>query len=247
MNRSLILTQTLALAGTLLAASSPAGSQPAPAAGRGDRERVISVTGQGEVRVAPDTVDLMLGVEQQEPAAREAMEKVSRTMQAIVERLRREGVPERSLRTATLRLEPVYEQPRPGQGTTRLAGYRAANTLTVTLTDVRRAGPILDAGVAAGANQVLGIVFRVANDLPSRLAALKAASEEARAKARAIAESFGATLGRLESVSESAATIPGPRYEGVALRADAGGGTPVQPGEITVRADLVARYRIEGG
>jgi len=209
-------------------------------------ERVITVTGQGEVQAAPDTVDVMMGVEHQESTARQAMERVSRAMQALLDALRRESVPERSIRTATIRLEPVYQQPEPGRGQPRLIGYRASNTVTVTLSDVRRAGPVLDAGLAAGANQVLGIVFRLADELPSRLAALKAATEQARAKARTLAESFGVPLGRLEGVSESAGAVPMPHFEALAARAG-DVGVPVQPGEITVRAMVTARYRIEGG
>jgi uncharacterized protein YggE len=209
-------------------------------------ERVIAVTGEGEISVKPDTVDVMLGVEHQASSAREAIERTSRAMQAVIERLRREGVPERSIRTATLRLDPVYQQPEQGRSEPRLVGYRASNNVTVTLSDVQRAGPVLDAALSAGANQVQGIAFRLADELPHRLAALKKASDQARTKARAVAEGFGVTLGRLESVSESATVIPGPRYEAFAARAG-GGGVPVQPGEITVRAEVTARYRIEGG
>jgi uncharacterized protein YggE len=207
---------------------------------------VIAVTGQGEVQVAPDTVDVRLGVEHQANTAREAMERTSRAVQAVIERLRREGVPERAIRTDTLRLDPVYDQPQQGRGEPRLVGYRASNILTVTLSEVRRAGPVLDAGLAAGANQVQGIHFRLADDLPPRLDALKRASDEAQAKARALAESMRLGLGRVESVAESAGVVPVPHhFEAMAARG--GGGVPVQPGEITVRAEVTVRYRIEGG
>lgn len=220
----------------------PAWGQPPP-----PPERLIAVSGHAEVRVAPDTVDVTLGVENQDKSAREAMERTSRAMQAVIDRLRREGVPERAIRTATLRLDPVYDQPEPGRDAPRLAGYRASNTVTITLSDVRRAGPVLDAGLAAGANQIQGILFRLADDLPHRLTALKAASDVARAKARALAEGFGVSLGRLESVSESAAVIPMTQHETLAFARGAAADVPVQPGELTVRADVTARYRIEGG
>ena len=58
---------------------------------------------------------------------------------------------------------------------------------------------------------------------------------------------FGVSLGRLESVSESAAVIPMPQHESFALARGGGADVPVQPGELTVRADVTARYRIEGG
>jgi hypothetical protein len=68
---------------------------------------------------------------------------------------------------------------------------RSLNRLTVTLEDVTCAGPVVDAGLEAGAHQLQGSHFRVANDLPLRLEALKAAVAEAHAKARAIARQPG--------------------------------------------------------
>jgi uncharacterized protein len=231
MKRYLVLTVIA------LALRAPAWSQPPPM----PPERALTVAGRAEIQVAPDTVDIQLGVENQAPTAREAMERTNRAMQAIIERLRRAEVPERSIRTATLRLEPVYESP-PGREV-RLVGYRAANILTVTLKDVTRAGPVLDAGLEAGANRLVGIQFRLANDLPARLEALKAATAEAQAKARAIAASLDVSLGPVENVTESAEVVPIPRFEAMAARAMTSS-TPVQAGDITVHADVSVRYRI---
>jgi uncharacterized protein len=224
--------------GIALALRAPAWSQPPPM----PPERALTVSGRAEIQVAPDTVDVQLGVENQAPTAREAMERTNRAMQAVIERLRRAEVPERSLRTATLRLEPVYESP-PNRPELRLVGYRAANILTVTLRDVTRAGPVLDAGLEAGANRLLGIQFRLANDLPARLEALKAATAEAQAKARAIAASLDVSLGSVENVTESADVVPIPRFEAMAARAMASS-TPVQAGDITVHGQVTVRYQI---
>jgi len=232
------MKQFLVLTAIALALRAPAWSQPPPM----PPERALTVAGRAEIQVAPDTVDIQLGVENQAPTAREAMERTNRAMQAVIERLRRAEVPERSIRTATLRLEPVYESP-PGRQEVRLVGYRAANILTVTLKDVTRAGPVLDAGLEAGANRLVGIQFRLANDLPARLEALKAATAEAQAKARAIAASLDVSLGLVENVTESAEVVPIPRFEAMAARAMTSS-TPVQAGDITVHAEVSVRYRI---
>jgi uncharacterized protein len=231
MSRSLILT-TIALA-----LQATAWSQPPPM----PPERALTVTGRAEVQATPDIVEVQLGVENQASTAREAMERTNRAMQAVTERLRRAEVPERSMRTATLRLEPVYESV-PNRTELRLVGYRATNILTITLKDVTRAGPVLDAGLEAGANRLLGIQFRLANDLPARLDALKAATAEAQAKARAIAASLDVGLGPVDNVVESAAVEYIPR-EALMARA-VGGGVPVQAGDITVRGEVTVRYRI---
>jgi uncharacterized protein YggE len=222
-----------------LACAAPAWSQFPPA------KRVIAVTGRAEVQVAPDTVDVQLGVEHEAPTVREAMEQTGRAMQAIVDRLRQDGVPDRSVRTAALRLVSVHEG---GLGTNRprrLVGYTARNTLTVTLSDVTRAGPIVAAAVDAGANQVEGMEFRVANDAPLREQALKAALAKARDTARAIATEMKVSLGRVESVNQSFYDMPGGGFMGGGY----GGAppVPVQPGEITIGVHVNVQYQIGKG
>jgi hypothetical protein len=229
------ITSVLALAAFVNAAA--AWGQPM------STERVITVTGRAEVQVAPDIVEVQLGVEQQSPTAREAMEKTSRAMQAVLERLRGARVPNSQIRTATLRLEPIYDTGRGmEQHEPRLVGYRASNTVRVTLKDVSRAGPVLDAALEGGANRLVGLQFRLADDLPPRLEALKSASTEAQKKARAIAETLGLSLSRVDSVTESAEVTP-LRFEAATLAARTAA-VPVQPGEITVRAEVILRYRI---
>ena len=74
-----------------------------------------------------------------------------------------------------------------------------------------------------------------------RVQALRQASAEARTKAQAIAEALGVHLGNLLEASEAGVEVTPPRpvfFERAA--------TPIQPGEMTVRATVTVHYAISG-
>jgi uncharacterized protein YggE len=165
-------------------------------------------------------------------------------MQHVVQALRRLNIPQNRIGTERLDLSPVYEQPRPGQETRpRLTGYRASNIVRVELDDLARLGPVIDAAVGAGANDVEGIQFTITNEAPHRMEALRQASQEARTKAQAIAEALGVRLSGLLEASEGGVEVVPPRP--LAFERGAIAATPVQPGEMTVRATVTVRYTFE--
>ena len=198
----------------------------------------IAAQGTAEVRATPDRAVVRSGVQFDAPEAQAAQGRVSEAMQQVIQDLRRLDISENCIATERLDLSPVYEQ----KGRTRLAGYHASNVVRVELDDLARLGPVIDAAVGAGANNVEGIQFTVANEAPFRSQALRQASEEARAKAQAIAEALGVHLGDLIEASEGGVEVTWPhivtpgRFDGAL--------TPVQPGEITVRTTVTVHYAI---
>jgi uncharacterized protein YggE len=224
---------SLALAPMAWAAQAP----PAPPA--------VVVTGQGVVSAAPDQVLLRLGASLQARQADAAQSQVNEIVQRTLEALRRLGIPAAEIRSVGLTLSPVYEQvdPRTRPGAPRVAGYRAAHTLQVLLHEVRRAGEVLDAAVAAGANQIEDPVFRLADEGRARQEALRLAVRDARAKAEAIAEAMGVRLVGVIEVTEGPVAIQRPRME-ARLAAAPDAGTPVEPGQVRVEAAVTVRYRI---
>lgn len=229
----LVLMVGLALARAAQAAQAP----PAPPA--------VVVTGQGVVAAAPDQVVLRVGASVQARQADAAQGQVNEIVQRTLEALRRLNVPAAQVKSVGLTLSPVYEQtdPRTRPGAPRVAGYRAGHTLQVTLQEVRRAGELLDAAVAAGANQIEDPVFRLADEGRARQEALRLAVREARAKAEAIAEAMGVRLLGVMEVTEGPVTIQRPRFE-ARLAAAPDAGTPVEPGQVRVEAAVTVRYRI---
>jgi len=214
----------------------------------------ITVQGDAEVRRVPDEASVRLGVVAQEPTAQAAQAGANRTAQAILAAVRELGVPDQAIQTSRLVLYPVYSQPprtmRPDQEdfVPEIVAYTASNTVSVRLSDLAKVGPVIDAGIGAGANQVEGVDFRLRDDTAARAEALAAAVAEARGEAEAIARALGVTLGSVLSADEGRVQIAYPQMERAAFAMDAAAAsTPVSPGDITVNATVTVRYRITAG
>lgn len=103
---------------------------------------------------------------------------------------------------------------------------------------------MIDAGVEAGATDLQALRFGLADDGPIRRQALQQAAREVRAKAEAIAGAVGVSLGELLEVNEASPGIIPVRDFAVAGEALRAAPTPVEPGELTIRAMVTVRYRI---
>ncbi len=206
----------------------------------------LAVTGHGVVSAAPDQVVLRLGAAVEARQAELAQTQASEIMRRVVEALRARGLPPASLTTVGLSLSPVYQQQpeRPiVPGAPRVAGYRALQMLQIVLDDVGRTGEILDAALAAGANQVESPVFRLADEAASRREALGRAVRDARGKAEALAQAMGVRLAGVLEATEGEVSIIRPGLQAPRM-AVAGVATPVEPGQVRIEGTVTIRYRI---
>lgn len=213
----------------------------------------ITVNGSGEVRAAPDEAVVSLGVLAQTPQASDAQREASRIARAILDAIAALGVPEEAIQTSQLTLTPVYEQPRydqrePIPAEPRIVAYQASNVVTVRLDDLAKIGPVIDAGIEAGANQLQGVGFDLRDDRAAREEALRQAVAEARSKAAAIAAALGVELGPVLEAQEGGVTIyrPQPMARMAMEMSAADQSTPVAPGELTITGHVTVRYRIGG-
>lgn len=194
----------------------------------------ITVTGQGEAAAAPDVAHLNVGVQTEAPSAQEAMAQNSTKMAAVIEALKRAGIPENDLRTSGVSLQPIMTQPRSGEGAPpAVTGYRATNNLTVTVSDVSKTGEVLDAAVTAGANVAGGVRFGLKDETALRRQALERAARAARSEAEALAAALGVQITGVRSAAEESGA--GPIIRAEAMLADArSAAVPIQPGQLTV-------------
>jgi len=209
---------------------------------------VLTVSGDGEARTAPDEATIRLGVLAQAPTARAAQEQVNRTANAILEAVRKLGVAADQIQTQDLNLNPVYAQNQQGQEGTepRIVGYQANNVVAVRLEKLELAGPVIDAGLGAGANRLDGVLFGLRNDREARGKALAAAVSSAKSKARALAHALDVRLVRIVEIAEGGIQIaPQPLYKGRMAMEMAASDTPVSSGQVGVNASVTVRWEIE--
>ena len=206
---------------------------------------VVELTVNETVQAKPDIVQISAGVTTDAPTAVEAMERNAEQMNAVVERIKALGIAEEDIQTIGINLGAQYDYDQ-AQRRQVFRGYQASNRVSVTLRDVSRAGPVLDALVAAGATDIGGPNFLLDDDSEARAQARQAAFEKARAQALEYARWSGYSDVRLLEVSE--AVLPGPPMPmGRAMRmevADASAPTPVEPGLVETMVTLTVKYEM---
>jgi uncharacterized protein YggE len=204
------------------------------------RNQIIT-HGMGRVEVAPNQASVTVGVQAQRPTAAEASAEANRVAEQILNRLQQIGVRRQDIRTSGIQLSPVYTAPR--EGAPQIVGYRAAYTLTLTLSDLRQVGPSIDESVKAGANTIVGVSFGLRDMSDARRDALTAAVREARDKADAIARAAGLQIKGIQQIVEEGVEFAIPRMEQRALPAPSVP-TPIEPGliAVTARVTIVFNY-----
>ncbi len=207
------------------------------------RATTLNLSAYGEVKAPPDMASISLGVQTQAVTAAKAMADNAARMSQVIDALKRAGIPARNIQTSGLNLSAQYdyEQNMPP----KLSGYQASNQVTVTVYDLAKLGPSLDAVVAAGANQINGISFGLKDSQAAEDAARMKAVRALQAKAQLYAGATGYRVNRLISLSEGGGYSP-PRapvpYMALAKSADAG--TPVEAGELSIRVDVSGMYEL---
>jgi uncharacterized protein YggE len=200
----------------------------------------ITVVGTGSVTTTPDTAEWSFGVQTSAETAETALAENSRAMERVVAALRDAGVARDDLQT-----EQVSVWPRTGDDGIAIVGYDASNTVRATIRDLDRAGAVVDAAVAAGANQVYGPSLTVSDADAQYREAVDAAFDDARARAEAIAAKAGVTLGAPLAIVESGGGMPIPYYRGAVAEA-AMADVAVEPGTQDVGASLTVTFAIGG-
>ncbi|UYH55477.1 SIMPL domain-containing protein [Qipengyuania sp. SS22] len=207
---------------------------------------VVELSVSETVDAKPDIVDISAGVTSQARTAVEAMQINAREMTAVIDRIKALGIDEDDIQTTGINLGAQYDY---DQSTRKqvFRGYQASNRVSVTLRDVKRAGEVLDALVAAGATDIGGPRFSLDDDSPARAQARKAAFDKARAQAEEYAQWSGFGGVRLLEVSESVASSgPMPFAESDARQAIkvSAAPTPVEPGLVGTMVSLTVKFEM---
>ncbi len=226
---TIIITSLLALAA--VAAVTRAGDAPAAA---GELENGITVLGTASVTAVPDRASLWIGVESQGETAKAALAANAAEMRRVLAALRNAGATQ--LQTQWVSLSPRLAE------NGGVQGYSASNSVSATIKQLAQAGAVIDAAVAAGANQISGPNLSHANPEALYRQALAAAVADARTKAQGLASAANVSLGRVTAVVEGgSAPSPMPLAAKAADEAEA---PPIEAGESQVTATVSVTFSI---
>jgi hypothetical protein len=206
--------------------------------------RIVTVSGQGEVKVKPDMATITTGVTSDAPTARAALAKNNAAMSAVLKALQEAGISEDEIQTSNFTVSPIYGAIQPGQsGTPRVVAYQVSNQVSARVLDLSRLGVILDALVQAGSNQIGGISFDVKDPAAATNEARKKAVADARARAELYARAADASVGSVIQISEVSNSPVMPVSYRMAEMSSAAA-VPIAAGQSTLSASVTVTFEL---
>jgi hypothetical protein len=203
----------------------------------------VSVVGQGIVLAQPDTARITLGVDITQPSLAQAQAEAAQRMDAVIAKLKADGIADSDIRTVSYNVTPQYDQ-RGDQSQPVLRGYQVQNMVEVKTTNVAGLGALLDDAVGSGATRIFGINFEASDMEALKGQARDQAMSNAQAKAQQLAKDAGVTLGRPIAVDESDTGGVTPLRAPAAAQA-AAPTTPIQPGQLQISTTVRVTWSIQ--
>lgn len=243
--KSFIIVVLGLLLAVLLVACQPTAAAPG-AAQSATGEGGITVVGRGEAFGAPDRAELNVGVETFAEVVEEATSQNQATVESIMAALEAEGIAREDIQTSNYSLwaEQIYGD----RGPEGIAGYRVSNQVNVTLRDIERVGDVIAAVTGAGANNIHGVSFRVADPAALEAEARAEAIANARERAESLAELSGVELGEIVVISEvigqSGVSPFGGRGLGGGAMAEDAAAPGISPGELSVGVEVQVTFAL---
>lgn len=229
--RATSLRFPLAVAAVGVVAATLAGcdSQSGPSLTPGSDSRQVTVVGAGEVQGTPDTLTVNASMEFLAPDATGAMNQTNDRQKAVIDALVGAGIDRKDIATTAADLQPQY-----GSDSTTISAYRATNAITVTIRDLAKASDAIGLIVSTGGNatRINSISYSIEDDSQLVRDARARAFEDAKDRAAQYAQLSGLGLGKVISISESAAPTPPVPLPAAPRAMEAA--VPLEPGQQTV-------------
>lgn len=211
----------------------------------------LTVQADATIKAKPDLLQMRLGVVTEAEDAGVALAENNRRMQSLMEMLKEIGVSVDDLSTGQFQIRPEWSvppRPTPANWRREIVAYRVNNDLNVETTRVDLAGDLLGLAHKAGANQIGGLQFGLADPELHRQDAIAKATAKALRKAKTLADAAGAKLGPIVSLTlDSYGGYAGPQLMKMERAMVASDAVPVAAGKVDVQAGVTIIYRLLKG
>jgi uncharacterized protein YggE len=195
----------------------------------------ITVNGVGSVEAVPDRVAFNFGVQTSAKTASAALSANAEAATKVIAALKAAGIATKDIQTQQVSLSQRLSD----DGQTVL-GYNASSSVSTSLPSIAKAGELVDAAVAAGADSVDGPSLTLSNVKALERKALAGAVADAKARAQALADAAGVSLGAIVAITEGGAVTPvmfNQKTDSVAATP-----TPIEPGTQEVQASVSVTF-----
>jgi len=212
-----------------------------------NRTTKVTVAGEAITKVEPDVAVLVIAVVTQSSQAIDAQQENARKSEAVGSAVKAIAGANAEIKTSDYTLQPQYDYR--DNRLPKIIGYDARNSVTVTLSDLKNVGAVIDAASRAGANNIQSVSFMLRQTSPARGAALHDATKQAMNKAQSIAEALGGRVLRVVEENEGTAVSGSPTagYEAMETTKLSANRTmtPIASGNLSIRSNVQLIVEIE--
>ncbi|MCH8823579.1 MAG: SIMPL domain-containing protein [Planctomycetes bacterium] len=212
----------------------------------------LTVRGSAILEKPADQLRIRISVVTEDDEATTAFRENSQQMRDVIKALKKEGLTEDEYQTSQIRIQPQYSR-RPRQAGVEwkpvIVGYQVSSSINVKTKQLKLAGELIQAANEAGANSIDSISFGLADHRKHRAEAIKAATANALADAKTLADAANLKLVRVITINLDQAASPRPmpmsmnRSMEMAM-ASSVAPPPVNPGDVNVQASVTVVYEI---
>jgi len=206
-----------------------------------------------QLRSPPDEATLTAGTESRAPRASAALAANKLKTEHLFDAIKAAGIAPKDVQTEGVSVGADYQfETVNGRGTQHLVGYAARNTVRIKTRQIDRLVALLDTLTAAGATNIYGPSFSIADPAPLRAEARKRAMVRGEAEATEYARNAGFKAVQLLSLQEGVSyratdiIVSGTRISAAAAPPPpppppSGG---IEPGQIETGVTLMLEYRM---
>jgi len=208
--------------------------------GRSHKGHLIKVSGEGELAVQPDSASVNLGIISEDKQLITAQQQNSAEATKVIDSLITLGIPKNHIQTFDYRIESEYDF---DQGKQIFRGYKITHILKVIIDDLSIIGNVVDTSVQNGVNYVSNVQFTAKNKDLFYQQALVLAVNNATEKAKTIASTINVSLIPTPILIVEGGSTVQPVFNQSATFVKGMASTPLEPGQIKVRADVIADFK----
>lgn len=211
--------------------------------------KTIVVSGYAEMQVKPDHATVNIGVVTTDKITTKALAANNVLMQKVVEAIKGVGIADADMQTTDFAIAAQHPQGKEGYGFdySVTLGYMVSNTLTISMTDLSKAGIVIDAAVKAGANTSNSVDFDAKDRKSYDDKVLTEAVQDAHHNAEVMAAAEHAHVGKMVSMANTTPEFPLFRagYANAAPPVLAMQSVAIMPGQIPITAQVTVTYAVE--
>jgi len=202
---------------------------------------LVTVMGEGTVKVVPDEVTIHVSVETQGKKALDVKTENDRSVDAVVQFLKKSGIDSKDVQTQQVRLNKNYDY------NTKTYSYNATQSITILLKNIASYDKIIAGLMDSGINRIDGINFGSSKMEALKSEARQNAIRDAKMKATEYSGVLNQTIGKAVQITELGQTPPMPlqRYKVMSMaEGDLGGGETLAVGEMTIKAQINVSFEL---